>query len=63
MSQMKNNTATGDDEIPIDVLKIGGYITSITITRLFTSCLRNKSTPKEWGNAVIIKCTAPQKRG
>ena len=54
MNQMKNNKATGDDEIPIDMLKLGGYITCRKIARLFTSCLRNKCTPNNWGNAVII---------
>ena len=54
MSQMKNNKATGDDGIPIDMLKLGGYMTCKKIARLFTNCLRDRSTPKEWGNAVII---------
>ena len=54
VKQMKNNKAPGDDGVVIDIVKEGGEVLYKQLSRLFTNCLRQRTIPKEWNNAIII---------
>src|SRR3977135_2704666 len=54
VKQMKNNKAPGDDGVVIDIIKEGGEVLYKQLSRLFTNCLRQRTIPKEWNNAIII---------
>ena len=54
VKQMKNNKAPGDDGVVIDIVKEGGEVLFKQLSRLFTNCMRQRTTPKEWNNAIII---------
>ena len=54
VKQMKNNKAPGEDGVVIDIVKEGGEVLYKQLSRLFTNCLRQRTIPKEWNNAIII---------
>ncbi|KAI5743429.1 hypothetical protein M8J77_018082 [Diaphorina citri] len=51
---MKKDKATGDDEVSINILKLTGEETAITLAKIFTNCLINCKIPSSWNTAKII---------
>jgi Reverse transcriptase (RNA-dependent DNA polymerase) len=54
VKQMKSNKAPGDDGVVIDIIKEGGEVLYKQLSRLFTNCLKHRTIPSEWNNAIII---------
>lgn len=60
LSEMKNGKSPGEDGIVVDAIKLGGIKLLTTLKSLYNECLKKKSTPTQWNNAII---TLLQKKG
>ena len=54
MQQMKRNKSPGANNITVDLLKESGEPVFDLLAFLFSVCLKQGRTPKDWKNAVII---------
>lgn len=54
IKEMKNNKAPGEDGINAEMIKIGGDVTAKEILDLVLDIWEQKTTPKEWTEAIII---------
>ena len=52
---MKNGTATGNDHINIETLKVGEDTISKTFAELYTKCLSERRIPTAWKMMIIFK--------
>lgn len=54
LQEMKNNKSLGDDNIPIDVLKIANIKCMNDISNIFNYILKNEKIPDDWLKSTII---------
>ena len=54
LRDMKNGTATGNDNINIETLKPGEDTISKTLAKLYTKCLSERRLPAAWKNAKMM---------
>ena len=54
IQQMKSNKSPGANNITVDLLKDSGESVFDLLAFLFSECLKQGRTPKDWENAVII---------
>ena len=54
VKQMKNNKAPGEDGVVIDIIKEGGEVLYKQLSKLFTNCLKLRTIPTAWNNAIIL---------
>jgi len=57
---MKNEKATGADNILVEVLKVDPYISADILIPLFQDIWQTETFPKEWKEGIIVK--VPKKR-
>ena len=50
---MKNGKASGEDGLPVEILKAGGENTVEWLTRLFNTAYREEKVPEDWQQALI----------
>ena len=53
LKRMKNGKATGEDDLPIEIIKAGGEDAVDWLCKLFNCAYREEKTPKDWQRAVI----------
>lgn len=51
---MKNNKASGDDDVPVEAIRMGGDTLLNMVTTLSNKCLEQEKIPQSWENAMII---------
>lgn len=54
LASMKNNRASGEDQIIIEAIKASGKPMVCALQKLFNACISKGTTPTQWNNAVII---------
>jgi hypothetical protein len=54
LKQMKNGKASGEDNMAVEMLKLGGDIICKELAKLFIKYINLEVTPKQWDNAIIV---------
>jgi hypothetical protein len=54
ISLMKNNKATGSDDIPIDMLKVCNELGLDNVTKIFNQIMKSEEVPDKWLESNII---------
>ena len=52
MKSMKNSKAPGEDQIVIEMLRLGGEVIQEKIKELYNKVLTSEKVPSEWKNAI-----------
>ena len=53
MKSMKNSKAPEEDQVVIEMLKLGGEVIQEKIKELYNKVLTSEKVPSEWKNAII----------